>query len=112
MRIHPMATICAAAMAAVALAAAPAASADPEDRFLQINGFQADEATGQALIDVGYPVRAGLDSGESAAVIITDGVASTGWTGTQMEMFVGAAVSAFRPEHIERAIAEAATLEG
>ena len=52
-------------------------------RHLQIHGFQvADRAVGQALVDAGYQICAGVDSGESAAVIITDDVAETGWTGT------------------------------
>ncbi len=106
----------AAVFAAAVVAGAPAASADPEANFLknlQIGGFSwADESGGQVLVDAGHEVCASLDSGASAADMITDGGAQTGWTGTQMGYFVGAAASSFCPEHLERALAEAQTLDG
>jgi hypothetical protein len=53
-----------------------------------------------------------LDGGASAADVITQGVEATGWTGTQWGYFIGAATFAFCPEHTERALREAKTLEG
>jgi hypothetical protein len=106
----------AAALASVGMVTAPVASADPEERFLtnlEIGGFSwPDESAGQNLIGFGYEICRGLDGGASAADMITQGVEATGWTGTQVGYFIGAATSAFCPEHSERALREAKTLEG
>jgi Protein of unknown function (DUF732) len=105
-----------AAFAAVGLIAAPVASADPEDRFLknlEAGGFSwADEAAGQTLVGFGYDMCQELDGGASAADIITQGVNQTDWTGTQWGYFIGAAASAFCPQHLGRALEEAKTLDG
>ena len=104
------------AFAVVALTTAAVASADPEENFLktlEAGGFSwADEAAGQALIDNGHGVCEELDHGVSAADMITEGATETGWSTTQVGFFIGAAASAFCPEHAERAIAEASTLGG
>lgn len=101
---------------AAALAAAPAASADPESDFLATltqGGFSwPDDATAQSLVDLGYGVCSDFDSGANAADLITDGVASTGWDGTTVGYFIGAATSSFCPEHLQQALEEAQALGG
>ena len=44
--------------------------------------------------------------------MISDGVDGTGWTGTQVGYFIGAATAQFCPEHMNRVMAEADTLGG
>jgi hypothetical protein len=112
-----LATISAfAAFAALGLVAPPVASAEPEENFLktlEVGGFSwADDAAGQDLIEFGHGVCQELDGGASAADMITQGAAETGWTQTQVGYFIGAASSAFCPEHLERATEEAKTLDG
>jgi hypothetical protein len=101
---------------AVALASAGVASADPDYKFLATlrkGGFSwTNEAGGQTLIDSAHQLCAGLESGANAADIITAGVKETGWSGTQVGYFVGAAASQYCPQHLKRALAEASTLDG
>ncbi len=95
--------------------AAPTASADSDDetflKTLEAGGFSW-AGDGQPLIDLGHDICGGLDSGTSAADIITQGAAETGWNQTQVGYFVGAAASEFCPQYLQRAIEEANALEG
>jgi hypothetical protein len=105
----------AATFAALGLMGAPTASADSNDetflKTLEAGGFSW-AGDGEPLIDLGHDICDGLGSGTSAADIITEGAAETGWTQTQVGYFLGAAASEFCPQHVQRAIEEAKTLEG
>lgn len=108
--------IVASVFAVVALATAAGASADSDEQFLatlEAGGFSwPDQASAQVLIDAAHSLCAELDSGASAADMITEGAGATGWTPTQTGFFLGAAASEYCPQHLERAIAEAETLGG
>jgi hypothetical protein len=91
-----------AAFAAVALVLAPAASAAPEDQFLQVisdGGITwAPEKTPQ-VIDTGHAVCQDWDNGATFEQEIADLTGVTGWDDYQAATFVGAATGAFCPNY-------------
>ncbi|WP_164478499.1 DUF732 domain-containing protein [Mycolicibacterium stellerae] len=103
------------AFAALWLVASPTASADSDDdaflKTLEAGGFSWS-GDGQPLVDLGHDICGELDSGMSAADIIAQGAAETGWTQTQVGYFLGAAASEFCPGYLQQAVEEAKTLEG
>jgi hypothetical protein len=103
----------AAVLAVLGVVATPAAYADEETflKTLEVGGFSWT-GDGQALVDLGREICSGLNTGMSVADIITEGSRELGWTPTQVGYFTGAAASEFCPQHLERAITEAKTLEG
>ncbi|MHC9294450.1 DUF732 domain-containing protein [Mycobacterium sp. LTG2003] len=102
--------------AVIALAMATPAMADSDEQFLatlEAGGFSwPDDAAAQILINAAHGICADLESGVSAADVITEGADATGWTPTQTGFFLGAAAAQYCPQHLERAIAEAETLGG
>jgi hypothetical protein len=111
---YPAISATAAALAVLGLVAAPIASADSEQNFLKTLAAGGFSWTGDGapLVNLGHDICGGLDSGTSAADIITQGAVETGWTETQLGYFVGAAASEFCPQHLQRALEEAKALEG
>jgi hypothetical protein len=112
----PIVGAAAAAFAAAALASAPLAFADAEQNFLatlEKGGFSwPDDAAGQVLVNAGHGVCNELDTGAPVADMITKGIADTGWSGSQVGYFIGAATNQFCPEHLQRVMSEAEALDG
>lgn len=106
-----------AALLAAAFGVAPSASADTvEDQFLatlQAGGFNLiDDATSQALVELGYGLCSGLDAGASPTDAYLDLLENTEWPDTGVGYFIGAATSSFCPEYFDTALEELEAFEG
>ena len=90
-----------AALAAVAVAAAPSAFAGPEDDFLSVisgEGIDWPASKTQQVIDTGHAVCTDWKNGATLAGEVSDLKEVTDWTDYQVGVFIGASTAAFCPE--------------
>lgn len=98
-------TAAASMLGAVALATAPAATAAPEDAFLDAiaaEGIVWEPADTPAVIDTGHAVCTDWTNGATFAQELNDLISVTDWTPEQAGVFVGAATGAFCPQFMDR----------
>ncbi|CAN3130851.1 DUF732 domain-containing protein [Mycobacterium sp. smrl_JER01] len=96
-----IACVASAALAAVALAGAPAALADPEGDFLTVisgGGITWPPDKTAQVIETGYAVCQDWNSGASFEQEVADLTSVTNWSDYQAGYFIGAATGAFCPE--------------
>jgi Protein of unknown function (DUF732) len=92
----------AAAVAAVALASAPVASAGPDEDFLQYiaaNGITWPAGKDQQVVDTGHAVCADWKNGATFQQEYQDLKDVTGWDDNKIGTFIGAATGAFCPQY-------------
>lgn len=94
-----------AAFAAVALAGAPAAFADPEGDFLTVisdGGITWPSEKTAQVIETGYAVCNDWENGVSFEQEVADLTSVTDWSDYQAGYFIGAATGAFCPEYSDK----------
>ncbi len=95
--------IAAAVAGFVAIAAAPAASADPADdaylQKLQQQGLSWPDGQGQTMINVGHAVCTDFDAGDTMAQTVDDVKKALGVSNNGAGTIIGAAVANYCPEN-------------